>query len=80
MTARASGVNQRTADTEDRTAYTVDDVRRHSERTSLLAPAERHAAVAATVTHISTVVGALRTLDLGETPPATSLAFPEVLP
>lgn len=61
-------------------SYTADDVRRHTERTGLGAPPDRHAAIAATVTHIVSVIGGLRSLDLGDTPPSHSPLNPETLP
>lgn len=53
-------------------AYTATDIRRHDERTALGSPTHRHAAIAATATHINSVVGSLRDLDLGDTPPSPS--------
>ena len=54
------------------TAYTAADTRRHNERTALGSPVHRHAAIAATATHIGSVVGSLRDLDLRDTPPSAS--------
>jgi hypothetical protein len=62
------------------TSYTEDDVRRHTQRTALGAASERHAAIAATITHISSVLDPLRSLDLGDTPPTHSPITPEALP
>ncbi|GAA3188131.1 MULTISPECIES: hypothetical protein [Streptomyces] len=39
-------------------------------RAGVRLPAERHAEVAAVAHHLHTVLGPLRELDLGETPPA----------
>ncbi|WP_159698875.1 MFS transporter [Arthrobacter sp. 18067] len=52
------------------TAYSTADIRRHDDRTALGSPAHRHAAIAATATHITTVIGTLRDLDLSDTPPS----------
>ena len=68
---RAHAVPDRAASTPS-TAYSTADVRRHDDRTALGSPAHRHAAIAATATHITTVVGTLRDLDLGDTPPSPS--------
>lgn len=51
--------------------FTAHDVRRHAERTGRQTRSERHPAVAATVNHIISVIGTLRTIDLGDTPPTT---------
>jgi len=59
--------------------YTADDVRRHAERTGLGAPPDRHAAIAATVTHIVSVIGVFRSLDVGDTPPSRSPLCPPAL-
>ncbi|WP_327064732.1 hypothetical protein OG500_02735 [Kitasatospora sp. NBC_01250] len=49
---------------------TPSEAARWAARGGLVLPAERHAAVAATVNHIHSIVAILRELDFGETPPA----------
>jgi len=51
--------------------FTAHDVQRHAERAGLQTRSERHPSVAATVNHIISVIGTLRTIDFGDTPPTT---------
>ncbi|MFF9482813.1 hypothetical protein [Streptomyces sp. NPDC014733] len=50
--------------------FTPAEAARAALRAGVRLPAERHAEVAAVAHHLHTVLGPLRELDLGETPPA----------
>ncbi|MET9146996.1 hypothetical protein ACIGZH_30260 [Streptomyces sp. NPDC058319] len=49
---------------------TPSEAARWAARGGLPLPADRHGAVAATASHIHSVVAVLRELDFGDTPPA----------
>ncbi|MFE6747466.1 hypothetical protein ACFVGM_16550 [Kitasatospora purpeofusca] len=51
---------------------TPSEAARWADRAGLPLPADRLAAVAATVDHIQSVVSVLRELDFGDTPPAAA--------
>ncbi|MFD9817204.1 hypothetical protein [Streptomyces sp. NPDC059080] len=58
------------ADGGDVSGFTAAEAARAALRAGVRLPTERHAAVAAVAHHLHTVLGLLRELDLGETPPA----------
>ncbi|MFC9425627.1 hypothetical protein [Streptomyces sp. NPDC056987] len=56
---------------------TPPEAARWAGRAGLPLPADRHAAVAATVNHIHSVVAVLRELDFADTPPAAAYRVEE---
>ncbi|MBB5936574.1 hypothetical protein [Streptomyces zagrosensis] len=60
----------------DTPELTPQEAARWALRAGLPLADERHGAVAATAQHIHAVIGTLRELDFGETPPAAVYAAP----